>query len=59
MIAASTGIGFLIIDARAWLNTETVILGALIIGILWIIMDRLILKQLESKTIEKWGMIQK
>ena len=57
MIASSSGIGWMIVDARSWLNTETVILGAIIIGIFWIVMDRLILKTLEAKTIEKWGMI--
>ncbi len=58
MIAASSGIGWMIIDARSWLKTETVILGAIIIGILWICIDRFILKVLEAKTIERWGMIR-
>jgi NitT/TauT family transport system permease protein/taurine transport system permease protein len=58
MIAASSGIGWMIIDARSWLNTETVILGAIIIGILWLCMDRFILKTIETKTIERWGMIR-
>jgi len=57
MIAASSGIGWMIVDARSWLNTETVILGAIVIGISWIIIEKLILKTLEAKTIEKWGMI--
>jgi len=57
MIAAASGIGWMIVDARSWLNTETVILGAIIIGIFWIAIERLILKTLEAKTIEKWGMI--
>ena len=59
MIIASTGIGWLIIDARAWLNTQTVILGAIIIGLIWICLDRFLLKTLEARTVEKWGMIQK
>jgi ABC-type nitrate/sulfonate/bicarbonate transport system permease component len=57
MIAASSGIGWMILDARSWLNTETVILGAIVIGVFWIAIDRLILKTLEAKTIEKWGMV--
>lgn len=57
MMAASSGIGYMIMEGRSWLNTETVILGAIIIGIFWIAIDRLILKTLEAKTIEKWGMI--
>jgi NitT/TauT family transport system permease protein/taurine transport system permease protein len=57
MIASSSGIGWMIIDARSWLNTETVILGAFVIGFLWILIDRIVLKTLEEKTIERWGMI--
>jgi len=57
MIAASSGIGWMIIDARSWLHTQTVILGAVIIGIFSIAIERLILKRLEVRTIEKWGMI--
>jgi len=57
MIAASSGLGWMIVDARSWLNTQTVILGAVIIGIFWIATDRLVLKTLEAKTIERWGMI--
>jgi NitT/TauT family transport system permease protein/taurine transport system permease protein len=57
MIASASGLGWMIVDARSWYNTETVILGALIIGILWVAIDRLILKTLEAKTIERWGMI--
>jgi ABC-type nitrate/sulfonate/bicarbonate transport system permease component len=59
MIVASSGIGWMIIDARSWLKTETVILCAVIIGILWLCIDRLILKALEAKTIEKWGMLRR
>lgn len=58
MIAASSGIWWMIIDARSWLRTETVILGAVVIGVLWICIDRYILKALEEKTIERWGMIR-
>jgi len=57
MIAASSGLGWMIVDARSWLNTQTVILGALIIGASWIAVERLLLKRLEAITIEKWGMI--
>jgi NitT/TauT family transport system permease protein/taurine transport system permease protein len=57
MIASASGLGWMIVDARSWYNTETVVLGAIIIGILWVMIDRLILKTLEAKTIERWGMI--
>ena len=59
MLVASTGIGWLIIDARAWLQTETVIAGALVIGVIWVCLDRLVLKTLEARTVERWGMVRK
>ena len=59
MIIASTGIGWMIIDARSWLNTQTVLLGAFVIGILWLCIDIFILRKLEEKTIERWGMMRR
>ncbi len=56
MIAATSGLGFLIFDARQFLKTNVVIMGMITMGLLWLIMDRLILKPWELRTIERWGM---
>jgi taurine transport system permease protein len=56
MIAATSGLGFLIFDARQFLKTDVIIMGMITMGLMWLLMDRLILKPWESRTIERWGM---
>lgn len=58
MIAASAGLGFLIFDARQFLKSDVVIMGMLTIGLTWVVMDQILLKPLERRTIEKWGMVR-
>jgi taurine transport system permease protein len=58
MIAATAGLGFLIFDARQFLKSDVVIMGMLTIGFTWVIMDQLLLKPLERRTIERWGMVR-
>ena len=58
MIAATAGLGFLIFDARQFLKSDVVIMGMLTIGLTWVVMDRLFLKPLERRTIERWGMVR-
>lgn len=58
MIATSTGLGFLIFDARQYLATDVVILGMIWIGVLWLAIDSLFLKPLEKRTILKWGTVR-
>ena len=56
MIAATSGLGFLIFDARQFLKTDVVIMGMIAMGFMWLITDRLVLKPWEMRTIERWGM---
>ena len=56
MIAATSGLGFMIFDARNYLKTEEVVVGMATIGLFWALVERVMLKPLEQKTIERWGM---
>ena len=56
MIAATSGLGFLIFDARQFLKTDVIIMGMATMGLMWLLMDRFILKPWELRTIERWGM---
>ncbi|MBI2206267.1 MAG: ABC transporter permease [Candidatus Rokubacteria bacterium] len=58
MIATSTGLGFMIFDARQFLGTDVVILGMIVIGILWLVTDVLILRPLERRTVLRWGTVR-
>jgi taurine transport system permease protein len=59
MIVGEEGLGFMIFEARSFNLTEQVILGMIIMGLLWLITDRLIMKPLEKKTIERWALVPK
>ncbi len=56
MIAASSGLGYMIFDARNYLKTDEVIVGMLTIGLFWATVERFVLRPLERRTIERWGM---
>ena len=58
MMAAGSGLGRMIFDARQWLETDVVVVGIILLGTIWLLMDRLILKPLEVATIERWGTVR-
>ncbi len=57
MIATSTGLGFLIFNAQNFHQTDTILVGIITIGVLWLLTDRLVLQPLERRTIERWGLV--
>ncbi len=58
MIATASGLGFMIFDARQFLGTDVVILGMIVIGLLWMIIDFFMLRPLEKRTIIRWGTVR-
>lgn len=59
LIAGTSGIGYLTIDAVQWYQTDTVVMGMLLIGVIWLVMDRLLFVPLERHTVRRWGLIQR
>jgi NitT/TauT family transport system permease protein/taurine transport system permease protein len=59
MIAGSQGIGFRTMEAVQWYQSDVVVLGMLIIGLLWLILDRILFVPLEARTVRRWGLIQR
>jgi len=57
MIATTTGLGFLIYNAANFHQTDTILVGILTIGTLWLATDRLVLQPLERRTVERWGLV--
>lgn len=57
MIATSTGLGFLIYDASNFHQSDTILVGILTIGVLWLVTDRVALQPLERWTVERWGLV--
>lgn len=57
MIATSTGLGFLIYNAANFHQSDTILVGIIAIGLLWLATDRLLLQPLERRTVERWGLV--
>lgn len=53
------GMGKMIYEARFWNDIKVMFVGLLLIGVVGVLLDRLLLKQLERETVEKWGMLSK
>lgn len=58
LIAGTTGLGYMTLDAVQWYQTETVILGMIIVGVIWLVMDRFLFRRLETMTVRRWGILQ-
>lgn len=58
MIATNVGLGYMLFVARDFYRTEVIVLGMIVIGILWLLLDRLVLAPLERATVERWGLVQ-
>jgi taurine transport system permease protein len=59
MIATNTGLGYMLFLARDFYRTEVIVFGMIVIGILWLLFDRLLLVPLERATIERWGLVHR
>ena len=59
MLAGSTGLGYMAMEAVQWHQTDIVIMGMILIGILWLILDRLLFAPLERRTVARWGLLQR
>jgi ABC-type nitrate/sulfonate/bicarbonate transport system permease component len=59
MIAGTNGLGYMTIEAVQWYRTETVLVGMIAIGLIWLVMDRLIFVPIERATVQRWGIVQR
>jgi NitT/TauT family transport system permease protein/taurine transport system permease protein len=59
MIAAQSGLGYMIFESRANQLTQRTVAGMITIGVLWLLVDRLYLRSIERATVERWGLVRK
>ena len=59
MLAGRRGLGWMIFSAQQVDQTAQVILGMVLIGGLWILLDRYVLRPIEVDTIQRWGLVQR
>lgn len=58
IIIGTSGVGFMMFDARRQGDVTEVFVGMGVLGILWYLTDALILAPFEKETVERWGMVE-
>ncbi|MHB1415499.1 MAG: ABC transporter permease [Chloroflexota bacterium] len=58
MIAGNIGLGYMTLEAAQWYKSGVIVAGILVIGCLWLLMDRLLLRPIEVRTVERWGLLR-
>jgi len=58
MIATNVGLGYMLFVARDFYRTEVIVFGMIVIGVIWLLIDRLLLVPLERSTMERWGTVR-
>ncbi|MDR5709478.1 MAG: ABC transporter permease [Armatimonadota bacterium] len=56
IIATNAGLGYMLFLARDFYRTEVIVLGMILIGAIWVLIDRLLLAPVERRTVERWGL---
>ena len=56
MVAAKTGIGYLIFEGAQGQQTARTIVGMIVMGLLWLAIDQFYLRPIERATIQRWGL---
>lgn len=58
IIVGTSGIGFMMFDARRVGDVSQVFLGMVVLGVLWYMLDALVLAPFERATVERWGLVR-
>ncbi len=59
IIVGTSGIGFMMFDARRAGQVTEVFVGMIVLGILWYMTDSMVLAPVERETVERWGMVRR
>ena len=57
LAAVPWGLGWLIFGAREFLNTDVMLAGIAVIGMIGLALEQLVFKRLEDFTVVRWGMM--
>jgi NitT/TauT family transport system permease protein len=57
LAAVSWGLGWLIFGAREFLNTDVMLAGVVLIGVIGLSLEKLVFQRLEEYTVVRWGMM--
>jgi NitT/TauT family transport system permease protein/taurine transport system permease protein len=56
MVAAKTGVGYLIFDGAQTQQTSRTIVGMILMGLMWLAIDQFYLRPFERATVQRWGL---
>ena len=59
MLVRQGGLGDLIFGARTFNQIDRIMVGMIAIGILYIVVDRLLVQPIESMTLARWGVLRR
>lgn len=59
LTSVSLGLGWLIFGARQFLNTDVMLAGIAVIGLVGLLLEKLVFQRLEQFTVVRWGMMEK
>ena len=57
--ATNFGLGYMIWDAYEYLDVTTVYGGIILLGVIFYTIEKTVVRELEKRTIEKWGVVSK
>jgi NitT/TauT family transport system permease protein len=57
LAAVPWGLGWLIFGAREFLNTDAMLAGIAVIGVIGLALEKLVFQRLENYTVVRWGMV--
>lgn len=58
LTSVKLGLGWLIFGAREFLNTDVMLAGIAVIGIVGLLLEKLVFQKLEQLTLVRWGMME-
>ncbi|MDH4190860.1 MAG: ABC transporter permease [Betaproteobacteria bacterium] len=57
LAAVPWGLGWLIFGAREFLNTDVMLAGITVIGVIGLVLEKLVFERIENYTVVRWGMM--
>jgi NitT/TauT family transport system permease protein len=58
LAAVPWGLGWMIFGAREFLNTDVMLAGVFVIGVLGVVLEKCVFQKIEEYTVMRWGMIR-
>lgn len=57
LMAVERGLGWMIFGARQFLNTDVMLAGVMVIGLIGLLLEKQVFERLERYTVVRWGML--